>query len=304
MVCQRLAAKFARTSRGLTRGGVAVKHGPPGRDPGRAAVRTAQLTEIAPDWDCPWPLDWQRHYCVLADLVDADGQLPDVAPGVLFEGDGLGKWVQRQKNPGTWTRLSTEQQERLSKLGVHSPTRRRPPPWRRRVHPSMTTALAKSPTLSASLPTTQTSRSHSCTARTRPRLRPAPAPAICTRSAAKRPAAQNGGSTESTHCCERWTAVRASTPPAMPLIGSIQDLYRICEHAPHLRPHVNTVIAQPRLSATANSSTSSPTLTPMSEPPPEAHSPLLQPVDRTSMTAGHAKNRAVDKELYASELRK
>ncbi|MGW6769234.1 hypothetical protein ACWGBX_02290 [Streptomyces sp. NPDC055037] len=29
------------------------------------------------------------------------------------------------------------------------------------------------------------------------------------------------------------------------LIGSIQELYRIREHAPHLRPHINTVIAQP-----------------------------------------------------------
>ncbi|EST36841.1 hypothetical protein M878_00140 [Streptomyces roseochromogenus subsp. oscitans DS 12.976] len=44
-----------------------------GKDPERAAVRAAQLTEIDPDWDCPWPLDWQRHYRVLADLVDAEG---------------------------------------------------------------------------------------------------------------------------------------------------------------------------------------------------------------------------------------
>ncbi|MCP8706254.1 DEAD/DEAH box helicase [Streptomyces sp. AC04842] len=89
-----------------------------GKDPERAAVRAAQLTEIDQDWDCPWPLNWQRHYRVLADLVDADGHLPDIAPGVLFEGDDLGKWLQRQKNPGTWAQLSTEQQERLTALGV------------------------------------------------------------------------------------------------------------------------------------------------------------------------------------------
>ncbi|MFJ2897241.1 Helicase associated domain protein [Streptomyces sp. NPDC087218] len=89
-----------------------------GKDPERATVRAAQLTEIDPDWDCPWPLDWQRHYRVLADLVHADGHLPDIAPGVLFEGDDLGKWLERQKNPGTWAQLSTEQQERLSTLGV------------------------------------------------------------------------------------------------------------------------------------------------------------------------------------------
>ncbi|MFG2632250.1 Helicase associated domain protein [Streptomyces sp. NPDC048473] len=89
-----------------------------GKDPERATERAAQLTAIDPDWDCPWPLDWQRHYRVLADLVDADGGLPAIEPGVLFEGDDLGKWLQRQKNPGTWAQLSSEQQERLSALGV------------------------------------------------------------------------------------------------------------------------------------------------------------------------------------------
>ncbi|OKJ25165.1 hypothetical protein AMK22_33160 [Streptomyces sp. CB01580] len=70
-----------------------------GKDQERAAERAAQLAAIAPDWNCPWPLDWQRHYRVLADLVDADGALPDIQRGVLFEGDDIGKWLQRQKNP-------------------------------------------------------------------------------------------------------------------------------------------------------------------------------------------------------------
>ncbi|MGA4966916.1 Helicase associated domain protein [Streptomyces pseudogriseolus] len=89
-----------------------------GKDADVAAARAAQLAEIDKDWNCPWPLDWQRHYRVLADLVDADGHLPAIEPGVLFEGDDLGKWLQRQKQPGTWAQLSTEQQERLSTLGV------------------------------------------------------------------------------------------------------------------------------------------------------------------------------------------
>ncbi len=89
-----------------------------GKDPERAAERAAQLTAIDPDWNCPWPLDWQRHYRVLADLVDADGSLPDIAPGVLMDGDDLGKWLERQKQPGTWAQLSTAQQERLTQLGV------------------------------------------------------------------------------------------------------------------------------------------------------------------------------------------
>ncbi len=89
-----------------------------GKDPERAAERAAQLAAVDEDWNCPWPLDWQRHYRVLADLVDADGSLPEIQPGVLFEGDDIGRWLQRQKNPGTWAQLLPEQQERLSKLGV------------------------------------------------------------------------------------------------------------------------------------------------------------------------------------------
>ncbi|MEU9558335.1 DEAD/DEAH box helicase [Streptomyces fumanus] len=89
-----------------------------GKNPKRAEQRAAQLAAIDPDWDCPWPLDWQRHYRHLAELVDADGHLPEIQPGVLFEGDDIGRWLKRQKNPGTWTQLSPEQQERLSRLGV------------------------------------------------------------------------------------------------------------------------------------------------------------------------------------------
>ncbi|MFC9855875.1 DEAD/DEAH box helicase [Streptomyces prasinus] len=84
----------------------------------RAAERAQQLTAIDEDWNCPWPLGWQRHYRILADLVDADGSLPEIQPGVLFEGDDIGRWLERQKNPGTWAQLLPEQQERLSKLGV------------------------------------------------------------------------------------------------------------------------------------------------------------------------------------------
>jgi hypothetical protein len=89
-----------------------------GKDPKRAAKRAAQLAEIDPDWDCPWPLNWQRHYRVLADLVDADGHLPYIAPGVLMDGDDIGTWRWRQQEPGTWAQLLPEQRERLTKLGI------------------------------------------------------------------------------------------------------------------------------------------------------------------------------------------
>ncbi|MFF3062392.1 helicase associated domain-containing protein, partial [Streptomyces sp. NPDC057909] len=91
-----------------------------GKDAERATARAEQLAAIDPDWNCPWPLDWQRHYKVLADLADteAGGVLPDIQPGVLFEGDDIGRWLTRQKQPATWAQLLPQQQERLSQLGV------------------------------------------------------------------------------------------------------------------------------------------------------------------------------------------
>ncbi len=89
-----------------------------GKNPERAETRAAQLTAIDPDWDCSWPLDWQRHYRVLAQLAEDEpgGRLPEIAPGVLFDGDDLGRWLQQQAN--NWTDLPEEQQRRLNALGV------------------------------------------------------------------------------------------------------------------------------------------------------------------------------------------
>lgn len=89
-----------------------------GKDPKRAAERAAQLTEIDADWNCPWPLNWQRHYRVLADLVDADGTLPYIAPGVVMDGDDIGAWRWKQQNAGVQAQLMPEQRERLAKLGI------------------------------------------------------------------------------------------------------------------------------------------------------------------------------------------
>ncbi|ALC31623.1 hypothetical protein ABE83_34550 [Streptomyces sp. CFMR 7] len=89
-----------------------------GKDPKRAAERAAQLAAIDEDWNCPWPLNWQRHYRVLADLVDADGVLPYIAPGVTFDGDDIGAWRWKQQNAGVQAQLMPEQRERLAKVGI------------------------------------------------------------------------------------------------------------------------------------------------------------------------------------------
>ncbi|MFE1076215.1 Helicase associated domain protein [Streptomyces sp. NPDC058783] len=91
-----------------------------GKNPERAALRAQQLAAIDPDWDCPWPLDWQRHYRHLAHLAadEPGGVLPDIAPGVLMDGDDIGRWLKRQTQPATWKSLSPEQQDRLTRIGV------------------------------------------------------------------------------------------------------------------------------------------------------------------------------------------
>ncbi|GAA2572990.1 MULTISPECIES: DEAD/DEAH box helicase [Streptomyces] len=101
-----------------------------GKDPKRAAERAKQLAAIDPDWNCPWPLNWQRHYRHLADLAadEAGGVLPDIAPGVLMDGDDIGRWLQQQRKPATWKQLSTEQQERLTGLGAQPPETPSPTP--------------------------------------------------------------------------------------------------------------------------------------------------------------------------------
>lgn len=99
-----------------------------GKNPERAEKRAAQLTAVDEDWCCPWPLDWQRHYAVLRDLAETEpgGNLPEIQPGVLFEGDDLGRWIERQARD--WVQLAEEQRERLTALGVKPTERPAPAP--------------------------------------------------------------------------------------------------------------------------------------------------------------------------------
>jgi superfamily II DNA or RNA helicase len=101
-----------------------------GKDSERARARATQLAAIDEDWNCPWPLDWQRQYRVLAHIADTEpgGILSGIEPGVIWDGDDIGKWQWRQQEPGTWMQLSTEQQERLTALGMQPPAAPSPAP--------------------------------------------------------------------------------------------------------------------------------------------------------------------------------
>ncbi|MGW8955848.1 Helicase associated domain protein [Streptomyces sp. NPDC055709] len=89
-----------------------------GKNSERAKQRTEQLAAIDPDWNTPWPLDWQRHYAILRDLAAGEpgGLLPQISPGLMFENEDLGKWLHRQHLD--WHTLSKEQQQRLTALGI------------------------------------------------------------------------------------------------------------------------------------------------------------------------------------------
>ncbi|MGW7822072.1 hypothetical protein ACWGLF_29030 [Streptomyces puniciscabiei] len=85
--------------------------------PVRAEEHAKPLTAIAPDCNCPWPLHWHRHSRILA-ADEPGGHLPDIAPGVTFDGDDAGRRLERQVQPGTGAQLSSEQPERLFELGI------------------------------------------------------------------------------------------------------------------------------------------------------------------------------------------
>ncbi|MGW3029177.1 Helicase associated domain protein [Streptomyces sp. NPDC001221] len=91
-----------------------------GKNPERATERAKQLAAIDEDWNCPWPLNWQRHHRILTHIAADEpyGRLPDIAPGVHYDGDDIGQWLQQQKQPAVWARLLPEQQQRLTQLGV------------------------------------------------------------------------------------------------------------------------------------------------------------------------------------------
>lgn len=90
-----------------------------GKDPERAQRRAEQLAAIDPDWnprERGWTVDWQRHYTGLKVLLEGGACLEEIVPGVTHRGDDIGRWLTRQARD--WTRLNTEQQHRLGKMGV------------------------------------------------------------------------------------------------------------------------------------------------------------------------------------------
>ncbi|MFI9029901.1 Helicase associated domain protein [Streptomyces sp. NPDC053560] len=80
--------------------------------------RAAALAAIDPDWNPAWPIDWQRHYAAVRECLTGGAAVADLLPGVTVNGADIGRWLARQREHTTWTKLSAGQRERLEQLGI------------------------------------------------------------------------------------------------------------------------------------------------------------------------------------------
>ncbi|MFD7034050.1 Helicase associated domain protein [Streptomyces sp. NPDC059917] len=90
-----------------------------GKDPDRARRRAKALAAIDEDWNpgpLGWSVDWQRHFAYLAQTIRRGARLRDITPGVTRHGEDIGRWLNSQRH--RWDKLNTEQQTRLTELGV------------------------------------------------------------------------------------------------------------------------------------------------------------------------------------------
>ncbi|MFF9344893.1 helicase associated domain-containing protein [Streptomyces sp. NPDC014773] len=78
----------------------------------------AALLAVDEDWNPSWPVEWQRHYAVVREMLAKESTLAYVEPGVTVHGMDVGKWLARQRKPEVWAALADGQRERLEALGV------------------------------------------------------------------------------------------------------------------------------------------------------------------------------------------
>ncbi|MER6434682.1 helicase associated domain-containing protein, partial [Streptomyces sp900105245] len=77
-----------------------------------------KLAEIDADWRPAWPVDWQRAYAGVAQLLALGSMLGEIVPGVTADGVDVGRWLERQRQHVVWQGLAAGQRERLAALGV------------------------------------------------------------------------------------------------------------------------------------------------------------------------------------------
>ncbi|MEW2467960.1 Helicase associated domain protein [Streptomyces sp. NPDC046994] len=78
----------------------------------------AALKEVDPDWNPEWPVEWQRHYAAVREMLVEESVLAYLEPGVTVHGMDVGKWLQKQRRHTVWQELLPGQRERLEGLGI------------------------------------------------------------------------------------------------------------------------------------------------------------------------------------------
>ncbi|MER6434519.1 helicase, partial [Streptomyces sp900105245] len=61
-----------------------------------------KLAEIDADWRPAWPVDWQRAYAGVAQLLALGSTEEEIVPGVTLDGMDVGRWLQRQRQHVVW----------------------------------------------------------------------------------------------------------------------------------------------------------------------------------------------------------
>lgn len=93
------------------------KAGGLGANEERATERRRLLEALDADWNPAWPIDWQRRYVLVRRLMEDDDATPgEIRPGVVVDGEDIGRWVQAQR--AGWEQLHDGQRKRLTSLGI------------------------------------------------------------------------------------------------------------------------------------------------------------------------------------------
>jgi superfamily II DNA or RNA helicase len=89
----------------------------PGALVGHPEWETA-LREVDEHWNPEWPVEWQRHFAAVRELLREEAGLTELQPGVTCHGMDVGRWLRRQRRPSGWQGLMDGQRELLEAIGV------------------------------------------------------------------------------------------------------------------------------------------------------------------------------------------
>ncbi|WP_053748123.1 helicase associated domain-containing protein [Streptomyces sp. MMG1533] len=76
------------------------------------------LHEVDEHWNPAWPVDWQRHYAAVRELLREEAGVTELQPGITCHGMDVGRWLQKNRQHAVWQGLMEGQRELLEAIGV------------------------------------------------------------------------------------------------------------------------------------------------------------------------------------------